>query len=120
MQLNVIEKDGKYIIEGPLAGGIIERDVPINDILSATYEYETRLLLLPAESLPEEFFDLSSKLAGDILQKFTNYNIVAAVIITEDTKRSSLFPELERELKKQNRMVLFPSRADAIEWLIGR
>ena len=120
MQLNVIEKDGKYIIEGPLDGEVIERDVPINDLLSATYEHNTRLLLLPAESLPEDFFDLSSKLAGDILQKLTNYNIVSAVMMTESTKRSSRFPELEQELKEQNRMVLFTDRVDAIAWLIGQ
>lgn len=120
MRVNVIERNGKFIIEGPLDGEIIEQDVPINDILSATYEYDTRLLLLPAESLPEAFFDLSSKLAGDILQKFTNYNIVSAVVMTEGTKLSTRFPELARELKKQNRMVLFPTRDEAINWLIGK
>jgi hypothetical protein len=120
MRVNVIERNGKFIIEGPLDGEIIEHNVPINDILSATYEYDTRLLLLPAESLPKSFFDLSTMVAGDILQKFTNYQIIAAVLITEATKLSTRFPELERELQQQNRMMLFYDRDDAITWLFGR
>jgi hypothetical protein len=37
-------------------------------------------IIVPKESLPEEFFQLKTGFAGEVLQKFTNYRMKIAVI----------------------------------------
>lgn len=37
-------------------------------------------IILHEENIQPEFFDLSTKLAGDVLQKFTNYRIKLAIV----------------------------------------
>ncbi|WP_372631201.1 DUF4180 domain-containing protein [Cohnella sp.] len=50
--------------------------------LMATVQYETGCfkMLLRKEILSEAFFDLSTRLAGEILQKFTNYGVKLAIV----------------------------------------
>lgn len=50
--------------------------------LIATVRYETgcNALILPKEALTEDFFRLSTGLAGEILQKFVNYEMKLAVV----------------------------------------
>lgn len=66
---------------------ISSEDVLITDVQSAldlfaTVDYETgcNRMVIPKSMLCEEFFDLSTKVAGDILQKFINYRIKVAII----------------------------------------
>lgn len=50
--------------------------------LMATVRYETGCdrIILNKSAISEEFFDLSTKLAGEILQKFVNYNVKVVII----------------------------------------
>ena len=50
--------------------------------LMATVRYETGAdrMILPKVALDERFFVLSSGLAGDILQKFVNYQLAVAIV----------------------------------------
>ncbi|REE68041.1 uncharacterized protein DUF4180 [Paenibacillus taihuensis] len=51
--------------------------------LMATIQYNhdgCYKLLLHKSAIAESFFDLSTKLAGDILQKFTNYKVNLAIV----------------------------------------
>ncbi len=49
--------------------------------LAVTVKYETgaERIALPKKLLPEEFFIISRRLAGEILQKYINYGIKMAV-----------------------------------------
>nr|WP_314465032.1 DUF4180 domain-containing protein [uncultured Clostridium sp.] len=44
------------------------------------YETESSRLVLPKEAITEDFFRLSTCLAGEILQKFVNYGVKMAVV----------------------------------------
>ncbi|UKS31102.1 DUF4180 domain-containing protein [Paenibacillus sp. HWE-109] len=50
--------------------------------LMATINYETgcNRIILPKSVLNEDFFDLKTRLAGEILQKFINYHIKMAIV----------------------------------------
>lgn len=50
--------------------------------LMATVRYETgcHRLILNKESICEEFFDLKTRIAGEVLQKFINYQMKLAVV----------------------------------------
>ena len=45
----------------------------IDLLISAKYEADTKYLVIAKELIAEEFFVLSSGLAGEVLQKFINY-----------------------------------------------
>lgn len=64
------------------SGEVLIRDVQDALDLMATVSYETdgcNKLLMNKSLIDETFFDLKIKLAGDILQKFTNYKVQLAI-----------------------------------------
>ena len=80
MDITYIKESGKDI-------AVISSDVPvITDAQSAldlamTVKYETGAarLMLDKSLVCEDFFILSTRLAGEILQKFINYHVKAAI-----------------------------------------
>lgn len=95
----------------------------ITDLQSAldfamTIRYDTGAsnLVIPKECVTKDFFALSTKLAGDILQKYVNYGIKLAIIgdfsgytskalhdfIYESNKGKDFFfvPDVEEAIKK--------------------
>lgn len=49
-------------------------------IATARYEYGEVKLVIRKEDVLEDFFDLKTRIAGEILQKFVNYNMAVAVV----------------------------------------
>lgn len=49
-------------------------------IATVTYQTGRDHVILPKTAICEDFFDLSTKLAGDILQKFVNYRVTVAIV----------------------------------------
>ena len=52
----------------------------ISDLMANAYYNECVGLIVKKEFLPEAFFDLKTKIAGEILQKFSNYNMKMSII----------------------------------------
>jgi len=50
--------------------------------LAMTVQYDTgcNRIALRKEHITEDFFDLSTRLAGDVLQKYVNYRVKVAII----------------------------------------
>ena len=88
-----------------------------NDLIALCYEQDAGCMLLYAHHLPPEFFDLSSRVAGEILQKLSNYRVKAAIIMEKDTKTSTLFPQLAGEMNKSGAIRFFETREEALAWL---
>ncbi|NLN05343.1 MAG: DUF4180 domain-containing protein [Clostridiaceae bacterium] len=66
---------------------INSKDILIKDLQSAldliaTIGFETGCsrIVINRSAICEEFFDLKTRLAGEILQKFINYNIKLAIV----------------------------------------
>ena len=81
MKLKQLEQNGKIITQVETEETLIT-DVQSALDLMATVRYETGAdrLILPKAALDERFFVLSSGLAGDILQKFVNYQLKIAIV----------------------------------------
>ena len=81
MNLKTIEENGVILalVEGEK---VLVSNVQSALDLMATVRYETGAdcLALPKAALDERFFTLSSGLAGDILQKFVNYQMKLAIV----------------------------------------
>ena len=52
----------------------------ISDLMANAYYNECAGLIIKKEFLPESFFDLKTKIAGEILQKFSNYNMKMSIV----------------------------------------
>ena len=81
MKLKQLEQNGKIITQVETEETLIT-DVQSALDLMATVRYETGAdrMMLPKVALDERFFVLSSGLAGDILQKFVNYQLKVAIV----------------------------------------
>jgi hypothetical protein len=74
----VVELAGKrvFFAEGKTLAS--ERDA--TDLIALAWENKTRIVALAAPDLGDEFFRLRTRLAGEVLQKFVNYQIRVAIV----------------------------------------
>ena len=63
----------------------------VNDFLSEAWSGEATWLAIPLERLGPGFLDLSTRIAGEVIQKFTNYRMGVAFVgdITPWTEASA-------------------------------
>jgi PadR family transcriptional regulator AphA len=87
------------------------------DLARRCIESGTGALLLDADALPDEFFDLSSGAAGALLHRLTLYGIRLAGVVEEPTRHSSAFQDFMREANRGRQFRFFGSRAEAVAWL---
>jgi hypothetical protein len=81
MEIRTITKDNVTIALIQSAEVLIS-DVPSALDLMATVHYETGCdrMVMAKSAIAEDFFILSTRLAGDILQKFINYQTKLAIV----------------------------------------
>lgn len=74
------QNDSKIaIIESP---EVLIQDVQdaLDVMATIQYNYDCNKLVIQKSNLTEEFFELRTRLAGEILQKFVNYNMKLAIV----------------------------------------
>ncbi|GAB3505629.1 DUF4180 domain-containing protein [Amycolatopsis cihanbeyliensis] len=50
------------------------------DLIGHVWGHEAEMLAVPVARCGDEFFDLETRIAGEVLQKFTNYHVPLAII----------------------------------------
>jgi hypothetical protein len=88
-----------------------------SELVGACMERDAHGLLLDHGALSPAFFDLSSGVAGDLVQKLTNYAIRTAAVVPDPSLHSAPFREFARELDHSRRFRFFERRDQAVEWL---
>lgn len=104
-------------IECEPTGFIIRNERDVLDLISACVENETNKVMLYEANLSPEFFDLKTNLAGAVLQKFANYHLRGAALISLDKIKSERFKELIFECNRGNLFRFFEDREAAEKWL---
>jgi len=74
-------------------------------------------LLLDETQLRAEFFDLRTGLAGEVLQRFTNYRARLAIVVANPAAYGSRFGELIREHRTNAAVRFFGDQQEARRWL---
>jgi len=87
------------------------------DIVGICGEEGTDRVLLHSGNLPDSFFKLSSGLAGNVLLKFYNYSIKAAVVLTPERVNQGKFYDFALETNRGNQFRIFYNRQEAEDWL---
>src|SRR5262245_45154437 len=87
----------------------------ISDAIAASFGSEG--LILTEGDLAQEFFDLRSGLAGEIFQKFMNYKMPLAIVLSDCDAYGERFSELAYEHRSHSMIRFFPSKDEAEAWL---
>lgn len=102
---------------------ILECQSPITKIedvlnlVAACGEYQTDRLLLDAGFLPDSFFDLRTRFAGEFIQKLQTYSVRTAGVFASEAGYSEHFQEFLNEAKRGRQFRVFHERTAAIDWL---
>jgi len=89
-----------------------ERDAM--DILGEALHHGASWVVLPASRLDDAFFQLRTRLAGDIVQKFVNYRCGIAIVgdISRFTATSDALRDFVRECNRGTQVWFLPDIAD--------
>ena len=74
-------------------------------------------LILTESDLNAAFFDLRSGLAGELFQKFTNYQMHLAIVVPDPAAYGPRFSELAYEHATHGLIRIVGSEAQAVAWL---
>ncbi|WP_339291502.1 DUF4180 domain-containing protein [Paenibacillus sp. FSL W8-0187] len=98
---------------------ILIKDVQSALDLMATVQYETgsHRMVMKQSIFSEAFFDLKTRLAGEILQKYINYHVKVAIIGDFSVYPSQSLQDFIYECNKGNDFFFLPSEQQGIERL---
>jgi hypothetical protein len=117
MHLIVRELNGQRFGEGPPGAPLVRDFEDVATLIEVCLTDRLHRLLLYPENLTQDFFDLSSREAGMILQKLRNYHIRLAVLHSPTLQLSSRFGEMIEDESRKPYFRLFDKRSSALEWL---
>ena len=101
-----------------IADSIVIQDVKDSlDLIGNVYYQGYDFLILREEHLSPEFFQLKTKLAGEILQKFTNYQMHLSIIGDFSQYKSRSLKAFIRESNKGKQVFFGRSVQDALSLL---
>ncbi len=98
---------------------IKDTDDALNLMAEARY-LDAGKMIIHENQITPSFFDLKTRLAGDILQKFSNYRMQLALIGNFSKYKSKSLQDFIRECNKGNRIFFSENLNDAIEKLEKR
>ncbi len=113
-----VEKNGRKI-------AVIEDKIPVivdvssalSAIMSAVYEGEANHVAVAKTALAEEFFILSSGLAGEVLQKFVNYRVKVAFYGDFSGYTSKPLRDFIYECNQGNAVLFVSTKEEAVDRL---
>jgi hypothetical protein len=78
----------------------------ILDLIGEAMLHQAQAVSLPVQRCPDGFFDLSSGVAGEVVQKFVNYRLRLAIVgdVSDRAARSSALRDFIRETNRGNQI----------------
>jgi hypothetical protein len=115
MEARVIVRSGnkKYI---EVRTCTLRDEKAVTDLIGFCAEHDSNCILLSAGNLGKEFFDLKSGQAGMMLQKFSNYHLKVALVVSEEYLKGR-FAELALEANRGRQFHIFHDTMTAEQWL---
>ena len=96
---------------------LIDEQSTLDMIMTITYDHNSNRIAINKEAISEDFFILSTKLAGAVLQKFVNYNMKFAVIGDFSGYTSKALKDFIYECNKGDNIFFVSSEQEAIDKL---
>ncbi|UFH52395.1 DUF4180 domain-containing protein [Spirosoma sp. KNUC1025] len=87
------------------------------DLVGNLYYQDIDKVIIHQKNIVSDFFDLKTGMAGEILQKFSNYRIQLAIVGDFSEYQSKSLMDFIRESNKVGQVNFVKSSADAIDKL---
>jgi hypothetical protein len=110
MNYKVVEQGSKKYIECVPSVKCIENERDALELVAICGENDTNRFMLYAENLTEDFYQLRTSVAGDILQKFVNYYIKGVAVLTPELVNQGRFREMVIEANRGRHFHVFYER----------
>ena len=88
-------------------------------MVSVQYNEGCDKIILKKEQIVDDFFELKTKLAGEILQKYTNYQVKLAIVGEFGSYNSKSLSDFIYESNKGKCFWLLPTETEALDALHG-
>jgi hypothetical protein len=88
-----------------------------SDVVELYLNTNSETIVIDQSELPQNFFDLKTKIAGDILQKISNYNKRLVILISFSSTTSNSLHDFIYESNKTGKVVFTDSIDKAITLL---
>lgn len=98
---------------------IVDAQSALDVMMSARYETACSKLIFSKDSFAEDFFVLSTGLAGAVLQKFVNYRMKVAIVGDYSKYTSKPLKDFIYESNKGNDIFFVSTREEAVQKLDG-
>lgn len=85
------------------------------DLLATLYYQDVDKIILHQKNITPAFFDLKNGIAGEILQKFSNYRVRLAIVGEFSNYKSKSLQDFIFESNKGRQIIFVGSTAEAIE-----
>lgn len=118
MNFQIKESNNKKYLEFIATATPLSTENDALELVALCGENNTNLLMLHNSTLSEDFFKLKTRVAGNILQKFMNYNIKAVAVIPNEIIQKGRFRELAIETNRGNHFRIYQSKDEAERWLL--
>ena len=121
MTFEAVTEDGVTFVESSASAPEAATGADVSTaIIEACFGADAHAALVSAEQLPPAFFDLSSRMAGEVFQRLRNYGVRLAVVVPPGwSGGSSRFGEMLAEEQRGRDFGLFESREAAVRWLVA-
>ena len=93
---------GVRILEYPAEGPTLNNDRAIMDLIADGRSHSADMVVVPTARFEPEFFQLRTRLAGDLLQKFVNYQL-RLTILGDLSKEAGESNSLRAFIRESNR-----------------
>ena len=91
------------------------------DLVGEAIQHGADLILMPTERLDDDFFELRTRRAGEIIQRFVNYRLRLVIVgdVSRHADKSSAFQDLVYESNRGTH-VWFVANIDELNQRLGR
>lgn len=100
--MTVSDRQGVRVLSIPADGPKLATDRDAVDLIAQSFDHRPDIIVIPVERFDEGFFTLSTRIAGEIVQKFVTYGMRLAIIgdISRHLEASTSLRDYVRETNK--------------------
>lgn len=90
------------------------------DLLGSLYFQDVDKIIIHEKNITPDFFDLKTGIAGELLQKFSNYRVCLAIVGDFNSYQGKSIKDFIYESNKLGQINFAATQPEAIERLLGR
>lgn len=113
MTPTILEHAGRRVVLTPSEGPALKHPKDANELIGATYGLEVDFVAIPVGRLGPDFLRLSTRVAGEFIQKFVTYGLGVAFLgdLSAEVAASDALRDFVRESNRGRQVFFLPDEA---------